>query len=277
MEDLGGYTMLYETISISVPGGDAALTVYAPDNTPEIDPNRLRRAVVMCPGGGYSFTSDREAEPVALQLLAADLCVFVLRYAVAPVRYPVALTQLAAAVRYVRENAARYHVQADKVAVMGYSAGGHLAASLGVRWNEPWLGELLQADPRTLRPDGMVLCYPVISAGAVRHSGSFANLTGSDDPAVWQAHSLENLVSERTPRAFLWHTFEDQTVPVENSLLFFSALRRCGVPSELHIYPQGVHGLSLATELTAVPGRPDLLRSDAANWLEMAVRWLKQL
>lgn len=269
--------MIYEKVMLSVPGGDAELTVYAPDNSPEIAPDRTRRAVVMCPGGGYRFTSDREAEPVALQLLAADLCVFVLRYAVAPVRYPVALMQAAAAVKFVRENAERYHVQPDKVAIMGYSAGGHLAASLGVRWNEPWLAEALGTTSEYLRPDGMVLCYPVISGDQFRHQGSFENLTGSDDPTVWETHSLETLVHGGTPKAFLWHTLTDQTVPVENSLLFFSALRRCGIPSELHIYPDGPHGLSLGTDLTIAPDRPDLLRPDVANWLEMAVRWLKVL
>ena len=269
--------MIYEKILLSVPGGDAELTAYVPDNSPEINPDRTRRAVVMCPGGGYCFTSDREAEPVALQLLAADLCVFVLRYAVTPARYPAALTQVAAAVKYVREHALQYHVQPDKVAVMGYSAGGHLAASLGVRWQESWLAELLETKAENLRPDGMVLCYPVISGGEFRHQGSFENLTGSDDPAEWEKHSLEKLVTEKTPKAFLWHTFNDATVPVENSLLFFSALRRCGVASELHIYPDGVHGLSLATELTMTLNRPDLLRPEVAVWLEMAIRWLKAM
>ena len=269
--------MFYEKRMISVPGGDAELTVYAPENFEEIAPNRKRRAVVMCPGGGYRFTSEREAEPVALQLLAADICVFVLRYSVAPVRYPVSLTQLAAAVQFVREHAEQYLAQPDKVAVMGYSAGAHLAASLGVRWKEPWLAQTLQTSAECLRPDGMVLCYPVISGGEFRHQGSFENLTGSDDPAVWETHSLEKLVDADTPNAFLWHTFTDAAVPVENSLLFFSALRRCGVASELHIYPGGPHGLSLGTDLTIAPNRPDLLRPDVANWLEMAVRWLKAL
>lgn len=268
--------MIYENITLTVPGGDAQLEIYAPDNSPQIAPDRTRRAVVMCPGGGYRFTSDREAEPVALQLLAKDFCVFVLRYAVAPVRYPVSLTQAAAAVKYVRDHAEQYHVQPDKVAIMGYSAGGHLAASLGVRWNEPWLAELLGTTPARIRPDGMVLAYPVISGGEFRHQGSFEKLTGSDDPAEWEKHSLETLVSADTPEAFLWHTFTDDAVPVENSLLFFSALRRCGIPSELHVYPEGPHGLSLGTELTASPAQ-DRLCPTVTNWLEMAVRWLKHL
>lgn len=268
--------MIYEKILLSVPGCDAELAVYAPDNSPEIAPDRTRRAVVICPGGGYHFTSDREAEPVALQLLAADLCVFVLRYAVAPVRYPVALTQAAAAVKYVRENAERYHVQPEHVAIMGYSAGGHLAASLGVRWKESWLAERLDTTPETIRPSGMVLAYPVISGGEFRHQGSFENLTGSTDPAEWEKHSLEKLVSADTPGAFLWHTFTDAAVPVENSLLFFSALRRCGIASELHVYPEGPHGLSLGTELTVSPKR-NCLYPDITNWLEMAVRWLKNM
>lgn len=270
--------MIYEKLMLAVPGGEAELTVYAPDNSPEIEPGRTRRAVVMCPGGGYWMRSDREAEPVALQLLAADICVFIVHYSVAPARYPLALTQLAAAVAYVRDHAARYHVEPDKIAVMGYSAGGHLAASLGVRWQEPWLSACLERSPDEIRPDGMILCYPVITGGPFTHAGSMENLLGTADRTAWEAQSLENLVSAQTPPAFLWHTYEDGAVPVENSLLFFTAMRRCGVSGELHIYPRGVHGLSLGNRLSCDPSaQPDYLQPEVENWLEMAVRWLHQL
>lgn len=270
--------MIHETLVISVPGGDATLTVYAPDNFQEIDSSRTRRAVVMCPGGAYRMCSDREAEPVALQMLAADVCVFVLRYSVQPVRYPVALTQAAAAVHYVRSHAEKYHIEPDKIAVMGYSAGGHLAASLGVRWQEPWLSEALSLTPADIRPNGMILCYPVITGTAHTHAGSLENLTGSPDPGDWKPHCLENLVTGQTPPAFLWHTYTDEAVPVENSLLFFTAMRRHGVPGELHIYPKGVHGLSLATAQSCDPVVcPDYVQPDVVNWVEMALRWLKQL
>lgn len=270
--------MIYETIQLKVPGGDVSMSVYAPDNYPEIDLTRTRRAVVMCPGGGYWMRSDRETEPVALQLLAADICVFILHYAVRPARYPVAVTQLAAAVDYVRSNAEKYHVEPDKIAVMGYSAGGHLAASLGVRWHEPWLSESLGKTPEAIRPNGMILCYPVITGKMPTHAGSMENLLGTADRELWKSQSLEDLVTEQTPPAFLWHTYEDAAVPVENSLLFFTAMRRCGIPGELHIYPHGVHGLSLGTSQTCDPAKqPHFIQPDVGNWLEMALRWLKQM
>lgn len=270
--------MIYQTIHLPVPGGDVDVTVYAPDNSPEIDPARTRPAVILCPGGGYHFRSDREAEPVALQLLAADCAVFLLHYAVAPARYPLALTQLAAAVAHVRAHGAAYHVQPDKVAVMGFSAGGHLAASLGVRWQEPWLAERLGVPAGALRPDGMILCYPVITGGSKTHQGSMENLTGSRDKAAWEAQSLEKLVSAQTPQAFLWHTFDDGSVPVENSLCFAAALREYGVTTELHIYPHGCHGLSLADEQSCNPvQRPELVQPDIQNWFSLATQWLKAL
>lgn len=253
------------------------MIAYAPDNHWEVDEERTRPAVVLCAGGAYAFRSFREAEPVALQLIAADICVFMLEYAVAPARYPAALIQLAAAVQYVRQHAQRYHVKPDKVAVMGFSAGGHLAASLGVRWKEPFLSEALNVQPYALRPDGMILCYPVISGGPFTHAGSMKNLTGEDDPGKWERQSLENLISPETPPAFLWHTYSDPSVPVENSVLFFSALRRHGVNAELHIYPKGGHGLSLCNTLTAGPHSSDAIQPAAENWLAMAIRWLKDL
>ena len=270
--------MFYETITLTTPFGSVKLTAYAPANSPEIEPGRVRPAVVMCPGGGYGFRSDREAEPVALQLLARDICVFLLEYHVAPARYPAAVTELAAAVAWVREHASQYHVQPDRIAVMGYSAGGHLAASLGVRWHEPWLSESLGKTPAQIRPDGMVLCYPVITGGSFTHEGSMENLLGTKDKALWTAQSLEDLVTDKTVPAFLWHTYEDTAVPVENSLFFFTAMRRCGVPGELHIYPKGVHGLSLCSALTCDPAQaPHLLQPDAAGWIDLAARWIRSV
>ncbi len=265
--------MIYQKLDIL----GAPLTVYAPDNSPEIEPNRLHPAVLLCPGGGYRYTSDREAEPVALQLLAAGICVFLLRYSCAPARYPTALKEAAAAMDLIRKQADAYHVDPERVAVMGYSAGAHLACSLSVRWKEPWLAQALNTTAQALRPDGMVLCYPVISSGPFRHEGSFVALTGSERPEDWVPHSLEDLVAADTPRAFLWHTFNDTSVPVENSIALFSALRSHGVSTELHIYPDGPHGLSLANELTAAPAALMLHNPDVSGWIDQAIRWIKKL
>lgn len=269
--------MIYEDIKLTVNGKEVSLIAYAPDNHLEIDVKRTRPAIVLCAGGAYSFRSFREAEPIALQLVASDICVFILEYAVAPDRYPTALIQLAAAVQYVRKYAHRYHVKPDAVAVMGFSAGGHLAASLGVRWNEDFLRNALNEQADTLRPNGMILCYPVITGGTFTHHGSMKSLTGEEDPSKWGCQSLEHLVNSKTPPCFLWHTYPDPSVPVENSVLFFSALRKCGVNAELHIYPKGNHGLSLCNQITTGPNDLDMLQPVPENWLQMAIRWLKDL
>ena len=269
--------MIYQNITISAGSGSVALTAYAPDNYPSVDMERRRPAVVLCAGGGYEHVSDREAEPVALQLVAADFCVCVVHYDVAPAVYPTALTQLAAAVAHIRVNADEYYVNPSKIAVMGFSAGGHLACSLGVRWHESWLAESLGLQPNDIQPNGMVLCYPVITAGEFAHRGSFKNLTGSEDLSAHQEHSLELLVSDKTPPTFLWHTSTDTVVPVENSLLFYSALRRCGVNGELHIYPMGNHGLALGSAATTNTKYDEYIIPDLQNWITMAARWLKQM
>lgn len=267
--------MIYQNITIPAGSGSVSLTVYAPDNLASVDMERRRPAVVLCPGGGYSHVSDREAEPVALQLIAADCCVCVVHYDVAPAVYPAALTQLAAAVAHVRANADGYYVNPDKIAVMGFSAGGHLACSLGVRWHEPWLSDHLGLQPEQIRPNGMVLCYPVVTGGEFAHRNSFKNLTGTEDLSAHGAHSLELLVSDKTPPAFLWHTATDTVVPVENSLLLYSALRRKGVNGELHIYPVGDHGLSLANTLTTT--YDEYIIPAVQNWITMAIRWLRNM
>ena len=270
--------MIHRTITLNVPEQSVELTVYAPENYPEIDLKRTRPAVIVCPGGAYWMRSDREAEPVALHLAAADVCVFVLHYAVRPARYPVALQQLAAAVDHVRTHWEEYHVDPDRIAVMGFSAGGHLAASLGVRWHMPWLSQKLGKTPEDIRPNGMVLCYPVITGGPWTHAGSMENLLGTTDRAQWLSQSLEELVTDQTPKAFVWHTYEDEAVPLENSLQFFTAMRRCGVPGELHVYPSGVHGLSLGTEQSCNPVlQPEYIQREIGNWISMTARWLHQM
>ena len=264
--------MIYETVPIL----ETEMTVYAPDNFEEIDMQRRRPAVVLCPGGAYAFRSRREAEPVALQLLARDCCVCVLEYAVAPQRYPAGLRQLAAAVSWVRENRDRLH--AGTVSVMGFSAGAHLACSLGVRWQEGWLGEALGLSREQIRPDGMVLCYPVITGGKFTHAESMENLTGTKDREAWEKQSLEKLVTPRTPPAFLWHTFEDGGVPVENSLQLAAAMRRAGVETEMHLYQKGCHGLSLGSCLSCNPAaNPSLLHPELTGWIDLAAAWLHRL
>ena len=265
--------MIYEKIRLPHGG---ILTAYCPDNLTEINDTRSWPGVLICPGGAYAMVSQREAEPIALQMVAHDICAFVLEYDVAPARYPTQLLQAAEAMAYIKEHKEKYYV--NKVSAMGFSAGGHLAASLGTKWHEKFLADELCKQNECFRPESLVLCYPVITAGEFTHVGSMENITGSADPKDWEAHSLEKLVTNKTPQTFLWHTWEDAGVPVENSFLFASALRKAGVLTEMHIYPHGGHGLSLSTERVTFP---EIYYKDMVpavrNWIEMAARWIKEV
>lgn len=272
--------MLYQLIHLhdqfpALPGDyDATLAAYCPDNSKEIDENRTRVSVLICPGGGYTFTSDREAEPVALQWAARGVNAFVLRYAVQPAHYPEALLELSVAVAYIRRNAERFHAHPDRIAVCGFSAGGHLAGCLGVFWKQSFLAQPLGLQKEENRPNALILCYPVITSGPnISHGGSFDALLGNDLGDLRSELSLEKQVNRDVPPTFLWHTFADSTVPVENSMLFAQALRQSGVPFELHIYPEGCHGLSLATEETGVD--PSLKNPHCASWLPLCAEWLR--
>ena len=232
----------------------ATLTVYARDLSPEIDESARYPGMVICPGGAYRETSDREAEPVALALLAQGYNAFVLRYSVAPARYPQALLELFAAIAYLRDRAEEYHLDPKRIVSMGFSAGGHLAACSGIFWSEAELSARIGRAPAEVRPDAMVLGYPVITADPdYANAESFEMLLGKDaDLALLDKLSLDRSVSSDTVPAFVWHTVDDNCVPSENSLLLASALKRAKVPFELHLYPTGAHGLSLAPPLTAL-------------------------
>ena len=268
--------MIYETIKL----GDfeeASLTPMC--LTPCIKTLPPRRAIIVCPGGGYKNLSGRESEIIAAQYMAAGFATFVLSYGIkenAAGYRP--LKQLALAIRYVRENAEKYHVDPSYVFTCGFSAGGHLAASAGVLWNSPVLDEVAAGAPRDIvRPTAMILGYPVISAGEWGHQGSFRHLTGCEEPTDEQKSpfSLELHVNDTTPPAFIWHTFTDATVPVQNSLMLANAMTAAGVPFEMHIFPQGPHGLSLANEQTAV--NEGQLRPNVTVWVELSIRWANEL
>lgn len=266
-----------DTLHLSGHASDVSLTTYILDNSPEVDPQRRRPLVVVCPGGGYAFRSFREAEPVAVRLNALGFHACVLHYSVAPEVFPAALLQVLKAIAHVRENAEAWHVDTDKIAVMGFSAGGHLAASAGVFWSKPHYAELLSLTVDDVKPNALILCYPVITSGINSHGGSIKNLLGDKFDAFKDTMSLERQVDGSTPPSFVWHTWEDDAVPVENALLFFSALRKAGVPGELHIFQRGVHGLSLSSDEVYGPDARQNIRPEQAHWIDMAAAWLKAL
>ena len=192
------------------------MTLYLPDNSDAIEAGRKRPTVVICPGGGYQGTADREAEGVAFKFIAADCNAVVVRYSCAPARFPCQLMELAWVVSKIRENAEEWNVNPDKISVMGFSAGGHLAASYGTLWNRDFIKEYFGFENGENKPNGMILCYPVITSGEKAHRGSIDNLLGDkkDDPEMLELVSCEKQVNEDTPKAFIWHTFEDNGVPV---------------------------------------------------------------
>ena len=256
----------------------ANLTAYLLDPMAETK-ERLRPAVVICPGGGYNHVSQREDQPVAMEYLAMGCQVFVLHYSVAPDRFPRALMELALAVDLIRSRSEDWHVDPKRILVSGFSAGGHLACSLGVFWNRGFLYGPLGKGPEEIRPDGLILCYPVITSGKYAHRGSVETLLGPEqlaDPEMVELFSLEKQVGPHVPPVFLWHTWTDQSVPVENSLLLAGALREHGVSLEMHLYPRGIHGLSLAThEVEGQDGR--YYEPSCQGWIRLAKAWIDAL
>lgn len=270
--------MINETFPIQVAGSlpDTRLVTYILDHAANIKIDS-RPLVLICPGGGYQYTSDREAEIFAMQFLSMGYHAAVLRYSCAPARYPVALTELATAMLLIRENAGKWHVNPEQILVLGCSAGGHLAASLGVFWQEDFLAEALglQVEQKELiRPDGMILCYPVITSGEYAHIGSIENLLGDKMEELAEKVSLENQVTKLTPPAFIWHTFTDGSVPVENSLMLVSALRRAGVSTEFHMYPCGGHGLGLASRLS-MSASGSGVQEECTSWISLVHTWIE--
>ncbi|MGG7143122.1 alpha/beta hydrolase [Clostridium nigeriense] len=275
--------MIYEKINIcdisnSLKESKAYINVYIPNNSEEVDINKKKTTIVICPGGGYVMTSDREAEPVALRFLSEGFNVIVLRYSVSPSKYPNSLLELAETINYTRKMSKKWNVNNDKIIVCGFSAGGHLAGSLGVLWNRDFISEALKTNKTEVKPNAMILSYPVITSGEFAHKGSFDNLLGEyASEKEREELSLEKLVSKDTPKTFLWHTFDDGAVPVENTLIFANSLRKNNVTFELHIYPTGVHGLSLCDETSARKGEENHINSHVSTWFKLAIEWIKNI
>lgn len=275
--------MIHNVIDMTVEGsvGTPTLTTYIIDDA-EMFLIRKRPLIIICPGGGYNHLSDREGELLALQYLSMGFHAAVLRYSVTPAVYPTPLSELAKAMATVRKHADEWHIEENKILVQGSSAGGHLAGLLGCYWNKEWLAEqIAEVNKELLRPNGLILSYPVITSGEFAHRGSFDMLIGEGADTqrrekLLEELSLEKQVTEDTPPTFIWHTYEDGAVPAENSLLFVQALRRKNIPVEFHLYPKGGHGLGLGTELTCSSSGKEI-RPEINTWIHMAETFIRNL
>lgn len=271
--------MIHETFKIEEKGSldYARLTTYIWDESPEICVKE-RPLVLVCPGGGYGMTSDREAEAIALVFMNMGVHSAILRYSVAPAEYPTALQEVARAITILRNHAEEWKIEKEKIVLIGFSAGGHLVASYGAFWNTPELAEVIGVTSEELKPAGVILSYPVITSDdRYWHQGSFENLLGSQwNEEMLEKMSLEKQVTSAFPKTFMWHTYTDDLVPVENSMLMAMALRKAGVSLEYHIFEEGVHGLSLATPHTDSPNC-NMVKKEVQPWIELAETWLKNL
>ena len=265
----------YAAMGVQPSPRQTTLTTYIlDDRNIQGSMKKKRPAVIVCPGGAYEFTSEREAEPVAIKYNAAGFHTFVLDYSVAPSSYPAALCELSKAVKYVKDIAEENNIDRDRIFVVGFSAGGHLVASLGVHHSRPEVLKFADVTEGENIPAGLILGYPVITGDETKaHMGSIDNFVGGKEE-VRPLSYLENYVTDKTPQCFIWHTFSDNAVPVANSLRFADALEASGVKFELHIYPNGEHGLSLADETTAT--NEEGCVSAAQNWIDMSIRWINE-
>ena len=266
---------LYGQYRVHAPENSAGfLTCILPYMLDEMSKNRVRPAVLIIPGGGYGEVSDREAEPVALQFAARGYAAFILKYSVAPHRFPTALREAAMAMRFIRENAQDWLIDPNKIAAIGFSAGAHLCGTLGTMYDCPEVQDI--ADAATILPDALGLCYPVAVSWGKTHEGSFKNLCGEDLP-LRQRLSLDKLVRADMPPVFLWHTRTDAVVPVRNSLVLADALDAAGVPFALHIYNRGPHGLSVINTQVYREGKVPACSADTHSWVGSMLGFFEEM
>lgn len=269
--------MLHERIYLDCSDGRAYIDTYVSD-LPHGGP---RDAMIVFPGGGYvNVCADREGEAIAEAYLARGFNAFVVRYRVGSgERYPTQLLDAARAVLHVRANAEKYNINPDRVFAVGFSAGGHLTGSLGLLCSDPLVLSELGVTIEAIRPNGIVLCYPVVTAQEITHQGSFINLLGKPYDELTDSErykfSLENNVDENSPPAFIWHTAQDQGVPPVGSLRLCEAYIRNKVPVSLHIYPFGPHGIAMANRYTT--GSEAGIQPLAQRWLDDSVDFLRAL
>ena len=237
---------------------------------PCVDPyikEGAKACVVICPGGGYSMkATDHEGVQIAKWLNSIGISAFVLYYRVTPYKHPAPVLDGKRAIRFARYYAEKYGYDKNKIGILGFSAGGHLAGSVGTFKGDFGYELCDDIDKESSRPDFMILCYPVISFLNHPNIGSFRNLSETTDTKAAKELSVDYNVDKDTPAAFIWHTSGDGVVPVENSLAMANAMSRYNIPFEIHIYKDGPHGLGLAPEY-----------KHTAAWIDSCKNWLEAM
>lgn len=256
---------------------DAFLDCYIADPISKL----TRKAMLVIPGGGYSkVCSDREGEPIAQAFIPYGYNAFVLHYYVGKEKpFPIQLVQVAKAIKHIKDHAEEYGLDPEELFVVGFSAGGHLAASAGVLWKHPALYEAVDMPYGYNKPRGMMLVYPVISAiEEYGHKGSAYNLLATREPTEQQllAVSIEKHVDADSAPAFMVHTSNDQIVDVRNSLVLGAAYREAGLQFELHVFPDAPHGWGLGNHVTQT-GHEKFSDPAMAEWVRMAAYWAEHL
>ena len=293
--------MICEKHSLYEDRDDVFLTTYLWEPSPELLAGEKRPLVLVCPGGGYLNCSDREAEPVALRFAGMGYHAAVLRYSTYGERrddfarlatddylkphilYPVQMRELGIAMLLLKRRAAEWRIDADRVAICGFSAGAHNCAMYAVNWNRPVLTDALKANPEELHPAAVILGYPVVDFGITEgvcdadrplYADMYKAFIGAAEPSEAQFAQIDaaRQVTADTPPMFIWSTAADATVPAMNSLNLASALSKHGVPFELHIFEEGLHGMGLCDQASA--GVTQHMDAAAAKWPELAGSWL---
>ncbi len=275
--------MIHKKIPFPFEGkNNGSLTLYC--QTPNEGQILQRRATILViPGGGYGFVSYREAECVALKFCSEGYNAAVLDYSVYPDSlFPQSLCEASLAIAHLKENAEEYNIDPERIVTCGFSAGGHLALSLGAFWNEKWLSDRVGKENELLRPAAQILCYPVVSSDPkIAHLKSIERILGENPKEEYiSLVSLENQVSENMPATFLWSSFTDNAVPCENSMVLAQKLKEKNIPLEFHLYGWAPHGLSLAdktveTEKSILsPKEKRYENPHVATWFPLCKQWL---
>ena len=266
--------MIYDKVLLGDEG--AFLEVFAPEKISDF----VRDALLVIPGGGYNMVcANREGEPIALEFVQKGMASFVLHYSVGEMaKFPRPLIEASLAIKHIKDNAERYNINPDRVFVTGFSAGGHLTASIGTLWHLPEIYDAIDMPYGYNKPTGIIPIYPVISTHTPTHLGSFYNILGTIEPTQEELdrYSLELHVDERSAPAFIVHTSTDEAVPVQNALCFAGAYANAGMSFELHVFKAAPHGIALANEITEC-GNPQWNYPSAENWMRLARMWMKSV